>query len=419
MALLIDRIGELVTNDPTLGDGPLGLIRGAAVLVEADRVVRAGPREQIGGDAADECLDVHGRAVLPGFVETHAHLVFAGDRADEFSARMAGRPYETGGIRSTIARTRAATDAELTANLTRLVTEYRTQGTTTVECKSGYGQSVAEEDRAVRLARRHTPEVTLLAAHVVPPEYAGRPDDYVELVVAEMIPRCAPNARWIDAFCEEGAFDADQTRAVLAAGRAAGLGVRLHANQLTHGPGIRLAVELGAASVDHVCHVDDADVDALAASDTVATLLPAADFSARTPYPDARRLLDAGVTVALGADCNPGTAYTTSLPFCIALAVRELRMTTAEAVWARHRRGCAGAAAYRHRGDHARSAGRRDRARRTVPCAPGVPSRGPADLGRVAGRCPPWPPLTFRSDRHDRGPAGQMAPGRIMPGGIR
>lgn len=334
MAFLIDRIGELVTNDPTVGDGPLGVIRDAAVVIEGDRFTWVGPRSQVRGDAADGYLDTAGRAVVPGFVESHAHLVFAGDRADEFAARMAGRAYAAGGIRSTIERTRAATAMELTANLTRLVAEYLAQGTTTIECKSGYGQTVADEVRAVRLASELTPETTLLAAHVVPPEYAGRADDYVELVVTEMIPRCAPHVRWIDAFCEVGAFDPDQTRAVLEAGLAAGLGVRLHANQLTHGPGVRLAVELGAASVDHVCHVDDGDIDALAGSDTVATLLPAADFSTRNPYPDARRLIDAGVTVALGADCNPGTSFTTSMPFCIVLAVRELGMTPGEALWA-------------------------------------------------------------------------------------
>lgn len=334
MTFLIDRIGELVTNDPTIGEGPLGLIRSAAVVIDGERIVWVGPRSDVRGDAADDYLDTAGRAVLPGFVESHAHLVFAGDRSGEFTARMAGQPYAAGGILSTIAQTRAATRAELATNLTRLVAEYLAQGTTTVECKSGYGQTVADEERAVRLAGELTPETTLLAAHVVPPEYAGRPDDYVDLIVSEMIPRCAPHARWIDAFCEVGAFDPDQTRAVLEAGRSAGLGMRLHANQLTHGPGVRLAAELGAASVDHVCHVDDADVEVLADSETVATLLPAADFATRNTYPDARRLLDAGVTVALGADCNPGTSFTTSMHFCIALAVRELRMTPSEAVWA-------------------------------------------------------------------------------------
>ncbi len=345
MALLIDRIGELVTNDPTLGDGPLGLLRDAAVVVVDGRVAWVGPRTH--AQPCDEVVDVAGAAVIPGFVESHSHLVFAGDRAAEFAARMEGRPYEAGGIRTTIAATRAASDAVLDATVTRLAAEYRAGGTTTVEVKSGYGQSVPDEARSVRIARTHTPETTLLAAHALPPEFAGRADDYVRMVVDEMIPACAPDAAWIDAFCEVGAFDPDQTLAVLEAGRAAGLGVRVHANQLTAGAGVKLGVELGAASVDHCVHLTDADVAALAASDTVATLLPAADFSTRGPYPDARRLLDAGVTVALGADCNPGTSYTTSMAFVVALAVRELRLTPAEALWA----ATAGGAAALRRGD--------------------------------------------------------------------
>lgn len=334
MALLVEGIGQLVTNEPALGEGLLGVVRDAALVVEGGAVVWAGPRTALRGNPADERWDAAGRAVLPGFVESHSHLVFAGERAEEFAARMAGRAYEAGGIRSTIAATRAASDAELSANVARLAREYLTQGTTTVECKSGYGQSVADEARSLSVAGQYTPETTLLAAHVVPPEFAGRADDYVRLVVDEMVPACAGRARWIDVFCEIGAFDGDQSRAVLAAGKAAGLGVRVHAGQLTEGPGIQLGVELGAASVDHVCHASDADVEALAASETVATVLPAADFSTRNRYPDARRLLDAGVTVALGADCNPGTSYTTSMAFCIALAVRELHMTPDEAVWA-------------------------------------------------------------------------------------
>jgi len=332
MSRLIDNIGELVTNDPALGEGRLGLLRDAALAIADGRVAWVGPRAQ--APACDERVDAAGAAVIPGFVESHSHLVFAGERAEEFAARMEGRPYTAGGIRTTIARTRAASDAELAATVRRLRAEYHAQGTTTIECKSGYGQTVRDERRSVRLARELTDAATLLAAHVPPPEFAGRPDDYVRLVVDEMIPACAPDAAWVDVFCERGAFDADQSRAVLEAGRAAGLGVRVHANQLTAGPGVRLGVELGAASVDHCVHLTDADVDALAGSDTVATLLPAADFCTRNPYPDARRLLDAGVTVALGADCNPGTAYTTSLAFCLALAVRDLRMSPDEALWA-------------------------------------------------------------------------------------
>ncbi|GEM34227.1 imidazolonepropionase [Nocardia neocaledoniensis NBRC 108232] len=328
----LTAIGTLVTNDPALGDGPLGIRHDAAVVFEDANVVWVG--DSADAPAADTGVDLGGRALLPGFVESHAHLVFAGDRAEEFAARMAGRPYGAGGIRTTIAATRAATDDELAANVRRLLDESVRAGSTTVECKSGYGQTVEDELRSVRIAGRYTDEVTLLAAHVPPPEYAGRADEYVRMVVDEMIPRCAPHARWIDVFCEQGAFDRDQAHAVLSAGIAHGLVPRVHGNQLHQGPGVRLAVELGAASVDHVVHIDHADLDALAGGDTVATLLPGADFSTRNSYPGARALLDAGVTVALGADCNPGTSYTTSLPFCIALAVREMHMTPDEAVWA-------------------------------------------------------------------------------------
>lgn len=332
--LLIDNIGELVTNAPTLGDGRLGMLRDAAVVVEDGRVAWVGPAASAdrGTDAVHDCA---GRAVIPGFVESHSHLVFAGERAEEFSARMAGKPYQAGGIRSTLAHTRDADDATLAANVDRLVAEYARQGTTTVECKSGYGQSVADELRSLQVAAPRTVETTLLAAHVLPPEYADSgADAYVRMVVDEMVPACAPHARWIDVFCEQGAFDADQSRAVLRAGIEHGLGVRVHGNQLNPGPGVQLAVELGAASVDHVCHTTAADIEALAGSDTVATLLPGADFSTRNKYPDARAMIDAGVTVAIGADCNPGTSYTTSLPFCLAIAVRDLHLTPDEALWA-------------------------------------------------------------------------------------
>ncbi len=330
---LIEGIGSLVTNDSAFG-GLCGVIDDAALVLDGERIAWIGPRSAVDGAGADVRLDAGGRTVVPGFVESHSHLVFAGDRAQEFAARMAGQKYAAGGIRSTLAATRAASDADLLANVDRLLGEYRTQGTTTVEIKSGYGQSVVDERRSLEVAAARTPYSTLLAAHVVPPEFAGRADAYVALVIDEMIPACAELASWIDVFCEHGAFDEDQSRAILAAGEAAGLGVRVHANQLQHGPGVELAVEFGAASADHLCHLSDADVEALASSDTVATLLPAADFSTRNRYPDARRLWDAGVTVALGADCNPGTSYTTSMPFVIALAVRELRLSPDEALWA-------------------------------------------------------------------------------------
>ena len=332
-ATLIERIGLLVTNDPDVGDGsPLGEILDAAVVLEGARVAWVGASRA--APSADARVDIGGACVLPGFVDSHSHLVFAGDRAGEFTARMAGTPYQAGGIRATVAATRAAGDETLAAGVARLVAEMRAQGTTTVEIKSGYGLTVADEARSLAVARGFTAETTFLGAHVVPPEFDGRADDYVALVTGPMLAACAPHARWVDAFCEAGAFDADQTRAVLTAGVAAGLSPRVHTNQLGPGPGVALACELGAASADHCTHLTDTDVAALADSTTVATLLPGAEFSTRSPYPDARRLLDAGVTVALATDCNPGSSYTSSMPFCVALAVREMRMTPAEAVWA-------------------------------------------------------------------------------------
>ncbi|GAA5153723.1 imidazolonepropionase [Nocardioides marinquilinus] len=324
---LLTGIGELTTNAPGVGT-----LADAALVMDAGRVAWVGPA--VSAPDADEVVDADGRAVVPGFVDSHSHLVFAGDRAGEFAARMAGTPYAAGGIRATVAATRAATDEQLAANLARLVAEMRRQGTTTVEVKSGYGLTVADEARSLTIARQVTDETTFLGAHVVPAEFSDDPAGYVDLVTGPMLAAAAPHARWIDAFCETGAFDADQARAVLAAGAAAGLGGRLHANQLGPGPGVALACELGLAAVDHCTYLTDADVDALAASGTVATLLPGVEFSTRQPYPDARRLLDAGVHVALASDCNPGSCYTSSVPLCIALAVREMGMTPTEALLA-------------------------------------------------------------------------------------
>jgi imidazolonepropionase len=331
MSTLIDRIGSLVTNDAGLGEGPLGVVRDAALVLDGGRVAWVGPSRA--APPADERVDAGGRAVLPGFVDSHAHLVFAGDRAEEFAARMAGRPYSAGGIRTTVAATRAASHGELGRRTGALVAEALRSGTTTVECKSGYGLTVEDERRSLEVAGEHTDEVTFLGAHVVPPEFEGRADDYVSLVCGAMLDACAPLARWVDVFCDRGAFDADQARAVLTAGVARGLVPRVHANQLGAGPGVQLAVEFDAASADHVTHVTDDDVAALAGSRTVATLLPGAEFSTRSPYPSGRRLLDAGVTVALASDCNPGSSFTTNLPFCIAVAVRDMGMTPDEAVW--------------------------------------------------------------------------------------
>ncbi|MEV6785172.1 imidazolonepropionase [Streptomyces sp. NPDC051098] len=332
MSTLVTNIGSLVTNDPAQGDaGPLGLVLDAAVVIDGDRVAWVGAAAE--APAADEAFDAGGRAVIPGFVDSHSHLVFGGDRTAEFHARMSGRAYSAGGIRTTVAATRAASDAALEANLTRYLDEALRQGTTTFETKSGYGLTTHDEARALRIAAQHTEEVTYLGAHIVPPDYADDPAGYVDLVTGEMLDACAPHARWIDVFCEKGAFDGDQARAILTAGRAKGLVPRVHANQLSFGPGVQLAVELDAASADHCTHLTDADVDALASGSTVATLLPGAEFSTRAVWPDARRLLDAGATVALSTDCNPGSSFTSSMPFCIALAVRDMGMTPDEAIW--------------------------------------------------------------------------------------
>ncbi|MDY0946881.1 imidazolonepropionase [Frigoribacterium sp. CFBP9039] len=330
-------ISQLVTNDPVheyaeASSGPLGVVLDAAVVMDGDRVRWTGSATRL-PSGVDQVVDLGGRAVVPGFVDSHNHLAFAGDRSDEFAARMAGESYSAGGIRSTVAHTRAASDTDLARSVRRLAGEALRQGTTTIESKSGYGLSVDDERRSLEAVRTVTTESTFLGAHVVPAEFAGRADDYVALVMGEMLDACAPLSRWIDVFCDVGAFDVDQTRAILTAGMAAGLTPRLHAGQLAPGGGIQLAVELGAASADHVTYASDEDVEALAGSTTVATLLPGAEFSTRAVYPDARRLLAAGATVALAADCNPGSSYTTSLPFCIAVAVRDMRMTPAEALW--------------------------------------------------------------------------------------
>jgi imidazolonepropionase len=329
-ALAIDNIGLLVTNVPELGDGALGIVRDAALVFEGDRVAAVERR----GVAADRRFDAAGRCVIPGFVDSHTHLVFAGDRAEEFAARLSGQPYEASGIRVTTEATRAASADELRLLAARRRAEGLRGGITHLEIKSGYALDVAGERRLCEIAAELTDDVTFLGAHAVPPEYEGRSDDYLELVCGDMLTACAPLARWIDVFCEEGAFDAEQSRTVLEAGRSAGLGLRVHGNQLGPGPGIRLAVEMTAASVDHCTYFDDADVEALAAGDTVATFLPATDFSTRQPYPDARRMIDAGARVAIATNTNPGSSNTTSMSFCIALAVREMAMTVDEALQA-------------------------------------------------------------------------------------
>ncbi|MCX6535117.1 MAG: imidazolonepropionase [Actinobacteria bacterium] len=330
----ITGISTLVTNDLSLERGKLGIINNAALVVGDDnKIAWTGESVNLPREFASSAINVGGRAIVPGFVDSHTHLVFGGDRANEFEARMSGKTYSAGGIRTTMAATRAATTESLTNNARRLADEALNTGTTTLEVKSGYGLSVTDEARSLQVASTITTETTFLGAHVVPPE--SKIDEYVNLVCGEMLAQCTPNAKWIDVFCDHGAFDVDHARAILSAGAKAGLGMRIHANQLQHGGGVQLGVELGVASCDHCTHLNDADISALADTNgrTVATLLPTAELCTRSKFPDARRLIDAGVTVALASDCNPGSSYTTSMPLVISLAVLNMNMTCDEAVW--------------------------------------------------------------------------------------
>ena len=328
---LIKNIGLLVTNNSEIDGTPLGLIENAALLIEHGKVQWVGASES--APIAEKVIDASGKCVIPGFVDSHNHLIFAGDRSQEFAARMNGQKYEAGGIAYTVDLTRKASDSDLLSNARRLQHEALHSGTTTIEIKSGYGLTVNDEARSLSIAKQLTDETTFLGAHVVPSEFKGKADDYVDLICGQMLAEVKPHAKWIDVFCDRGAFTTEQARKVLKAGIAAGLLPRLHANQLEQGDGIALGVELDAVSVDHVSHFNNRDIEKLSKSNTVATLLPGAEFSTRSAYPDARKLIDAGVTVALAADCNPGSSYTTNMPLMIALAVREMFMTPAQALW--------------------------------------------------------------------------------------
>lgn len=321
MSTLITGISELWTGQ---GDP----IHDAALVIDGDTVAWTGPATA--APDADERVDVGGRAVLPGWVDSHTHLVFDGDRSAEFEARMAGRGYAAGGIAVTTDATRAASDERLRQLVGQRVREAQRGGTTCLETKTGYGLTVDDEARAARIAREFVDEVTFLGAHLVPD--GTTPDEYVALVADEMLEAVRPHVAWMDVFCEEGAFDVEQSRRVLKAGQAAGLGLRVHGNQLGESGGVQLAVELGAASVDHVNFLSDDDVEALAASDTVATALPACDLSTRMPFAPVRRLLDAGATVAIASNCNPGTSYTSSMNFCVGTAVLQQHLTLDEAI---------------------------------------------------------------------------------------
>ncbi|MFT3876312.1 MAG: imidazolonepropionase [Propioniciclava sp.] len=334
MSVLIGNIGELTTND-----GERGRLHEAALVLDGPRIAWVGPSAQ--APAADEFVDAEGRAVLPGWVDAHTHLVFAGDRTSEFEARMAGQAYAAGGINATVQATRAASDEVLGANLARLVAEARRGGTTTIETKTGYGLTTEHEVRSARIAAEHADIVTFLGAHVVP---AGEdPARYLDLVTGPMLDAVAPLVGGVDVFCETGAFGEADAARILRAAAAHGLPTRVHGNQLGHGPGVRLAVEYGALSVDHLGFLTDGDIEALAGSwagwdagagprGTVATVLPACDLSTRMPLAPARRLADAGVVLAIASNCNPGTSFTTSMGFCVATAVLQMGLTVQEAV---------------------------------------------------------------------------------------
>lgn len=330
---LITNIGQLVTNDPTHDGTKLGLIKDGALLIEDGVIAWAGPTADAPTHHIKKTIDAEGMCVLPGYVDSHTHMIFAGDRSNEFRARMLGESYTAGGIASTVEKTRKASDALLLSHAEFLLAEANAGGTTTVEIKSGYGLTVKDERRSLEIAHKISDETTFLGAHVVPVEYRDSPKDYVDLVCGPMLDAVQPYAKWIDVFCDKGAFDVDDARKILKAGIAKGLLPRIHANQLQEGQGVALGVELNAASVDHVSHLSEKDIELLSTSKTVATLLPGAEFSTRSPYPDVRPLLEASISVALASDCNPGSSYTTSMAFIIAVAVREMHFSPEQAIW--------------------------------------------------------------------------------------
>lgn len=339
-SLLLENVSSLVTVDEQMGVGLLGVIHNGAVVIEDGLIVWVGGTDH--APAADDVVDLGGRSVLPGWVDSHSHLVFAGDRSAEFTARMAGVPYASGGIATTVAATRQATDDQLLTGVRRHLGEMTRGGTTCVETKSGYGLTVVDELRAMRVAlEAGVDSITLLGAHVVPPEYADSPDEYVDLVCGPMMDAAAGIAQFVDVFCEKGAFDEAQSRRVLAAGERHGLGRKVHGNQLGPGPAVQLAVSVGATSVDHCTFLSSEDIEALANSQTVATLLPATDLCTRLGPAPGAALIDAGATVALASNCNPGSGYTSSMSLVVALAVLQCGLTIEQAVWAATRGGAA------------------------------------------------------------------------------
>ncbi len=333
MSTLYKGISSLALTGEKFGD--IQVIENAALAVENGKVIFAGPAHK--AIACDETVDLGGKAVIPGFVDSHSHLIFAGERSEEFASRITGKPYAAGGIRTTVRATRAATDAELLANAKKLIGEFYESGITQFEIKSGYGLDVETELRSLKIASELTPHTTFLGAHVVP-EGVERAD-YIKSVTGEMLQAVKPYAKWIDVFCDQGAFSVDEAKEILEAGIAAGLKPRIHANQIANLGAVAMAVELDCASLDHATHLTAEDIAALSGSNTVVTLLPGAEFSTKSPYPDGRRLASAGITLAIATDCNPGSSFTTSMPFCIAVAVREMGLTPEQALWAATRGG--------------------------------------------------------------------------------
>lgn len=335
--LFLTGIGELTTNN----GAP---IHDAVVAIENGIVTFAGPSADA-PDQTGEHYDCDGSAVIPGFVDAHTHLIFAGDRSDEFARRLAGESYTDiaaagGGILATMESTRDADEDELFDLAVGRVWRMLRTGTTTLEVKSGYGLDLETELRQLRVARRLgealpvTVRTTFLGAHSVPPEYSSDRSGYVDLIVEEMLPAAAPLADYCDVFVEETAFSVDEARRILERGSELGLGARIHAEQLSHSGGARLAAELGAASADHLDHANESDARALADAGVAAVLVPGASYTLRSPQAPARMLADSGCTLALATDCNPGTSYFESMAPILSLGVVQMGLRVDEAITA-------------------------------------------------------------------------------------
>ena len=327
-SIIISNIGQLITNS----DQNLGIINDAALVIENDKVQWVGENKL--APAADKLIDADGGVVTPGFVDSHTHAVFAGDRSKDYVARMAGIKYATGGIKTTVAATRSATLEELKTHTKKLLGKCKSQGTTTIEIKSGYGLDLESEVKILQVAQSFTEETTFLGAHVIPAEYENNRDGYINLVKGEMLNAVLPHAKWIDVFCDQGAFTVDETREILKTGIAKGLLGRIHGNQLGDTGGAELAIELNLASVDHATVVSEKTIEALANSEVVTTFLPGAEFFTKSNYPNVKRYFELGAKVALATDCNPGSSFLTSMPVVMSLAIREMGFTPEQALYA-------------------------------------------------------------------------------------